>query len=103
MLGRQGYTQALSDPCVYFKSSENLFSLLVVVVDDILHVATSRDVIDDFAAAMSQTYAFKNLGEPSLMVGMRITLSPASIRLDQAHYIKQLGESFSQLDAAPVH
>ena len=77
--------------------------MLVVVVDDILHVASSHQLIDDFAASMSDTYAFKNLGEPTLMVGMRVTISPRAIRLDQAQYIKQLAASFEQLDAAPVH
>ena len=37
------------------------------------------------------------------MVGMRVTFTPSSIRLDQAQYIQHLGESFRQLNAAPVH
>ena len=93
----------LSDSWVYFRLTSSTFSLLVVVVNNILHVVSNQDIIDSFSESMSKTYKFKNLGHPPLIVGMRITFTPSSLRLDQTHYIRQLGESFSQLDTTPVH
>jgi hypothetical protein len=102
VLGKLGYTQSLSDPCVYFKKSTSSFSLLAIVVDDILHVASSADVIDAFSASMSSIYQMKNLGVPALMVGIKLSVSPARIRLDQSHYIRQVAATFGQLSAAPI-
>ena len=93
----------LSDSWVYFRLTSSTFSLLVVVVNNILHVVSNQDIIDSFSESMSKTYKFKNLGHPPLIVGMWITFTPSSLRLDQTHYIRQLGESFSQLDTTPVH
>ena len=60
-------------------------------------------IVDDFSARMSKTYAFKNLGVPSLMIGVNIVVAADSIRLNQAHYIRELATKFGQLTAAKVH
>ena len=52
---------------------------------------------------MSETYFFKDLGAPSLMIGVNITISDSFIKLDQSHYIRSLAEKFGQLSAAKVH
>ena len=103
VLSKLGYRQTLSDPCVYVKRDDDIFSMLVIVVDDILHVASSKDVINNFSTLMSETYAFKNLGVPSLMIGVNIEVTASSIRLNQAHYIRSLAKKFGQLSAAEVH
>ena len=79
VLSKLGYTQTLSDPCVYIKQDDKGFSMLVVVVDDILHVASDRTIISNFSSLMAKTYAFKDLGVPSLMIGMNIKVSSADI------------------------
>jgi len=102
VLGKLDYSQSLSDPCVYVKQGSEDFSMLVVVVDDILHIASSKAIINEFSVLMSKTYEFKNLGAPSLMIGINITISDADIRLNQAHYIRELAQKFGQLNAAKV-
>ena len=76
--------------------------MLIVVVDDILHIVSSKDIINDFSVRMAKTYEFKNLGVPSLMIGVNIDVTPSAIKLDQAHYIRNLAAKFGQLDAAKV-
>ena len=102
VLAKLHYQQSLSDPCVYFKCDADTFSMLVVVVDDILHVASSKAILAQFSTLMAKTYDFKNLGVPSLMIGVNIVVSPTSIRLDQAHYIRTLADKFGQISAAKV-
>ena len=94
-----GYKQALSDPCVFFYVKGNEYSILAVVVDDILHAASSKALVQRFSSAMDKTYRMKHLGAPRLMVGIRITFTPDAIFLDQAHYIREVAERFGQLDA----
>ena len=76
--------------------------MLVVVVDDILHVASSNTVITEFSSLMAKEYDFKNLGVPSLMIGVNISVSKDNIRLNQSHYIRCLAEKFGQLSAVNV-
>ena len=102
VLGKIGYKQSLSDPCVYYLRDDNSFSVLAIVVDDILHAATTSAAIDSFTAAMAAVYKMKNLGVPSLMVGINVKVTNAAIRLNQSHYIRQVAETFKQLAAAPA-
>lgn len=102
VLSKLGYKQSQSDPCLYFRRANDEFSLLAVVVDDILHVCSSEAVAARFVQQMESTYRMKHLGVPALMVGIRISVSPATIRLDQRHYIAHLVASFKQTDCAPV-
>ena len=97
-----GYQQSLSDPCVYHMRRNGVFSVLAVVVDDILHAATSESAVDEFSAKMSSVYSMKHLGVPSLMVGINVTVTKSSITLSQSHYIRQIADTFEQLDSAPV-
>ena len=102
VLGKLHYTQSLSDPCVYFKRVNGELSILAIVVDDILHAASSPQVISDFSESMAAVYKMKNLGTPSLMVGIKVKVTSDSLRLSQAHYVRQVAETFRQLDAAPA-
>ena len=61
VLGKLDYTQSLPDPCVYVKRTESDFSMLIVVVDDIiLQVTSSKIIIDSFSSTMDKTYDFKD-------------------------------------------
>ena len=97
-----GYRQALSDPCVFFLVDGDDFSVLAVVVDDILQAASSQSLIDSFSSAMDKTYKMKHLGRPRLMVGIRVTVTPVHLQLDQAHYVREVAGKFNQLDSHRV-
>ena len=103
VIGSLGYSQPRSDPCVFFKQRGHYISILAIVVDDILHIASSQAVVDEFSRAMDGSYKMKHLGAPQFMVGIKIDMSPACIRLSQEQYIVQAAVKFGQQDAAPVH
>ena len=102
VLCKFGYTQSLSDPCVFYRRTKTFFSVLTVVVDDILHAASDESVITGFTSQMSSVYRMKHLGTPSLMVGINVTISDNTIRLNQSHCIRQLADKFKQTDSAPA-
>ena len=87
---------------MYFLHKNDELSILAIVVDDILHVASSDKIVNEFANAMGAVYKLKNLGRPSLMVGINVHITPSAIRLNQSHYIRQVAETFRQLQAAPA-
>ena len=51
---------------------------------------------------MAREYDFKNLGVPSLMIGVNIEVSASEVKLNQSHYIRALADKFGQLSAAKV-
>ena len=67
---RLGFTQSANDPCLYFRISANEFTLLVVVVDDILLVTSQLRYATGFEADMQKIFELKSMGEPSYMIGM---------------------------------
>ena len=77
--------------------------MLAIVVDDILHAATSRSLIDAFSNHMDKTYRIKHLGTPRLMIGLSITSTSEHITLDQAHYIRAVATKFKQTESVRVH
>jgi hypothetical protein len=96
-----GYNQSLSDPCLFFKGKGSTFSILAVVVDDILHAAATPAIAKNFAAELAKTYTVTNLGTPRHMIGLKVTVSPSSIALTQQHYVESLLAKFEQDNAAP--
>ena len=98
-----GYVQSRSDPCVFFKQRGNYISILAIVVDDILHVASAESIIKEFASQMDRTYRMKHLGVPQFMIGIKIDVSASSICLSQEQYIVQAATKFGQLDCVPTH
>ena len=52
---------------------------------------------------MEKTYRIEHMGSPKLMIGLRVTRTPSSIKLDQSHYILDMIDKFKQADCTPVH
>ena len=68
--------------------------------------STGNKVIESKKALqelMVKEYDFKNLGVPSLMIGVNIMISDGHIKLNQSHYIRELADKFGQLSAAKVY
>ena len=101
-LAKLGYTQSKSDPCVFFKSSASGFSIVAIVVDDMLHAASSRALLRTFSAELASTYKMTHLGVPKFMIGIKISISDDQISLCQEQYIDHAVRKFGQQDAAPV-
>ena len=98
------FVRCTFDPCVYHRrDSDGSIILLAVVVDDILLVASSSRSADAFAATMSKTYNMSDLGVPSRMVGLAITITAESITLDQNQFVRDLAVTFRQQNSNPTH
>ena len=78
------------DPCVYFKREGDLFQVLATVVDDIILASSILASIDLFAKTLRSLLAITNLGRPSHLVGLNITLTGDAIHLDQNQFVKDL-------------
>jgi hypothetical protein len=64
--------------------------IILVYVDDITIAAKDIKQISWFKDAFSQTFKIKDLGELSMILGVRVTRDrkQGTLRLDQTHYVK---------------
>ena len=97
------YVQSKSDPCVWFKHDGHDFAIVALIVDDMLHAATSRRLLFDFSEHLSSIYKMTHLGVPRLMIGIKISFTSTHIALCQQHYIEQLSQKYGQTKSAPIH
>ena len=98
-----GYTQSKSDPCVYFKRVGDHISIVAIVVDDMIHAASTKELLQDFSARLSQLYEMTHIGSPKFMIGIKITKTKSEYFLSQQQYIEQAAAAFGQTESAPVH
>ena len=68
----QNFIRSEYDHCVYFKSFNGIFIILVFYVDDILLASKSIDEINRLKAHMARTFDMKDLGAARQILGMEI-------------------------------
>ena len=101
-LQKLGFIRSQLDPCVYFKRNAGIFLILAVVVDDIILAATTKQATDEFASQLRKIYTITDLGTPTRLVGLNISISADRLTLDQNQFVKDLAERFKQSKCKPV-
>ena len=87
-LEKLGWESCTFDPCLYRHAATGAY--LVVVVDDMILASPSKEFSDKFYSDMCAVYDVKDLGTPEYVIGVRVTLTPNSIKLLQDRYIDDL-------------
>lgn len=83
-----GWTQTLTDQCLFTRTHAptNRKEMILVYVDDLLMAGVSQDSLTAVINFLASKFKMKDLGEPSSLLGMNITVNPArkTITVDQA-------------------
>ena len=87
-LREMGFTSCTFDPCLYIHRESGAY--LVVVVDDMVLASPTMDFSAKFYNNLSKKYDVKDLGEPSYVIGVRVNITPHSIKFTQDRYISDL-------------
>ena len=95
-LTKIGYVRSQHDPCLYLRVTKDSFTLIVIVVDDILMATSSDDIADEFLAAMRDTYKMKDLGRPTYTIGMHFeSCADGGYTISQQRYLSDIVAKFS--------
>ena len=86
-LEKLGFASSDFDPCFYIHTCG---ALLVVVVDDMILAAPTKQFADKFYNDLKQVYDLKDLGTPTYVIGVRVGISTDNITLQQDRYIDDL-------------
>ncbi len=100
ILHKEGYRPSRSDPCLYIKNTSQEFTIITVVVDDLLIASDSdinaKKVIDTLRTAGLKA---KDLGFPEYIIGMHIEQDKdGNITLNQKLYIETLLRRFNMMN-----
>ena len=97
-----GYNQLKFDYCCYSQCNGNNISLLLIWVNNFISVASSDTLNDQIKKELWSHFKVKSLGQPSLIIGIKIQQGDHIIKLSQTHYIDQLLSKYRLQDANPV-
>jgi len=101
-LRRQGYSRLRSNPCAYIWCIGDDFAIITVWVDDLLLFAMTIRLMNKMKADIKAKWEVTDLGEPSKIVGIEITIGRDSIAILQSKYIKSILKKEGLEQANPV-
>ena len=97
-----GFKSLLSDPCAYIQQNGNDIEIITDWVDDLLLFASSHILMEKMKHDLRSKWEMTDLGEPTKIVGIEITLKPAVITLTQTQYIEGILKRERMDTANPV-
>ncbi len=102
VLAEINFTQLKTDYCCYIRREGDDFTILLVWVDDFVSMSTMDDLNDVTERDLKAHFDVKSLGQPNLLLGMKIHQTDHTITLSQTHYIDALLKKFGLTNSNPV-
>lgn len=98
------FTQLKSDYCAYIRRKDDVVTILLLWVDDIIGFTNSEAEERLVAKQLGGRFEIKELGRPGMLLGIKIDTSDdgSIITLSQTHYIDSILKRFGLEDANSV-
>ena len=97
----QGFTQSLTDACVYSKHSDGETIVIIVWVDDLIIAASNSHVLKDVKTNLNQKFKMRDLGQLSWFLGIQFQIDDDSITMNQSKYIEKVLAKFGMEKCKP--
>ena len=101
-LRKQGYARLRSDLCAYIWRLGDNFTIITIWVDDLLLFAMTIRLMNKIKADIKAKWEVTDLGEPSKIIGIEITIGKDSITISQSKYIESILKKEGLERANPV-
>ena len=101
-LTRYGFQTLISDPCAYIKWDGNKISIITVWVDDLLLFISNDEIMVRVKEYIKCTWETTDIGKPTKIIGIEITLGENSTSISQQNYITDILRQEHMLAANPV-
>ncbi|KAB2625296.1 polyprotein [Pyrus ussuriensis x Pyrus communis] len=80
----------------------NTCSIICLYVDDLLVFGSNIHVVNNVKSLLCATFDMKDLGEASVILGLKITRFENGVSLDQSHYIEKVLRKYNYFDCKPA-
>ena len=98
-LQKCGFTTDESCPCLFIKRHKNEIAIVGIYVDDIIIIGTDT-AIENTMNALKAEFKVKDLGDLKYCLGLEISNTKRTIKVNQKGYIKKLLERHRMRDAS---
>ena len=94
-LHKLGFVQSNGDPCIFYRISKGKYTLLSVVVDDLIIASKTREEANKVIKDLGKIFKVKNLGTPKYIIGVHIQYDRTRriLQLNQELYINNMASS----------
>jgi hypothetical protein len=101
-LTKHGFKRLLSDPCAYIRRGPNGIQIITVWVDDLLLFTSTDKGMQEIKDLLQSEWEMTDLGEPTKIVGIEITLNERTITISQTKYIENIQYSSKRDSRRPT-
>ena len=103
ILNRAGYRPTKADPCLYVKNTGKEFTMITVVVDDLLIASDTDTNADQVIQELRKAgLKVKDLGFPEYIIGIHVNQNKqGNISMNQKLYIETILARFNMEDCVP--
>lgn len=85
-----GLIQSKYENCIYFRINNNLRTILGIYVDDIVIASNEDSFVENLKQCLSHSFEVRDLGCPSLCIGLEISKEQESHSSCQTSFIEKL-------------
>jgi hypothetical protein len=100
-LGKCGFVQTISDPCVLMLRDDKSFTVLLVWVDDILVASSDEMVLESVKEEIGGKFKMTDFGEISYFLGIHFKKSGEEVSMSQSKYVQKVLERFGMSKCKP--
>ena len=97
-----GFSYSEADKCVYTKTKNSDNVIICLYVDDMLVFGICINRVLRIKTFLTSKFDLRDLGEASVILGVRIIRKGDSILLSQRNYVEKLLKKFGYYDLNPV-
>ncbi|GAU26739.1 hypothetical protein TSUD_317370 [Trifolium subterraneum] len=97
-----GFRLNESDKCIYYKCDGNICTIICLYVDDMLIFGSNLSAVNNVKSLLGNNFDMKDLGEASVILGIKFTRSEKGISLDQSHYVEKILKKYGYFDCKPA-
>lgn len=90
-----GFKNSSLDRCCFIKTMGSVVLIVLTYVDDLIYASNSITALQQFKKQMATRFKMKDLGELNYIVGIKITRTTRSTKLDQSLYHKDILSRFN--------
>ena len=98
-----GFTQLKTDYCCFIRREKELFTIMIVWVDNILSFSNSDAGNDQIEVDLKSKFEVNTIETPSIILGIKLLQKENQILLSQSHFIDSLLNKFGLNNAEPCN
>eukprot|EP00257_Ricinus_communis_P016868 XP_015575167.1 uncharacterized protein LOC107261308 [Ricinus communis] len=97
-----GFRQSTFDNCLFIKQTSDIFTVLIIYVDDILITGTSESDIAFMKRYLDKQFTIKDLGHAKYFLGLEIARGSQGTVINQRKYLLDILSDVGLLGAKPA-